>query len=893
MEYNCRRKDKIYNGMRTKRICLHFVFIAVILLGFLRPAVSQVDIGSGTTIDFQRPVEYEIGGVTVTGVEYLDKNVLVMLSGLSVGERIMIPGEEISKAIKKLWDQGLFEDVSIVATEIQGNRIFMEIRLKERPRMSSFSLKGINKNEADNIREKINISRGDVVTESMLMTTRHLIREYYRDKGYLDAKVDIEQVKDTTRANNVTLEIQIEKNRRVKVYKIYPHGNDYFTDQKVKNALKDTKEKGKFTPLDDIEVMLARGIWRFLRLDMQGVVDAANEHLNKNIKVRIFKASKFIDEKYEEDLAKLIAKYNENGYRDAVILRDSIYRNPDNTVNIDLYINEGRQYFFRNITWVGNTKYSSEVLSNVLKIQKGDVYNKQFLETNLSFNPNGLDVSSLYLDDGYLFFNAVPIEVLVENDSIDLEILIREGKQARIKKVSVSGNTKTNDHVVIRELRTMPGQLFSRSDIIRTTRELAQLRYFDPEKIVPDIRPNPQDGTVDIEYQVEEASADQIELSGGWGYGRIIGTLGLSFNNFSLKNFFNWDAWRPVPSGDGQKLSLRLQSYGKGYFSFSTSFTEPWLGGKKPHSLSLTYWYSLYSNGLSKNDPNRSTFKINGVSVGLGRRLRWPDDYFSLYNAITMQFYNLYQYSQIFAFGSGTGEYINLAYNITLSRNSISQPIYPRSGSEVSVSLELTPPYSALSGNGFTSISDLEQSKWIEYHKWKITGAFFTEIFDKAVVMTRAKFGFLGKYSSAYSITPFERFYLGGDGLSGYNNLDGREIIGMRGYGNETITPNYYINKNIGGTIFAKYTLELRYPLSLNPSATIYAMGFLEGGNSWLGFSDFNPFAIYRTAGFGVRVFLPMFGILGLDWGYGFDEVPGIPSANGSQFHFSINQSID
>lgn len=879
--------------MRTRRIFLRFLVVASILLTFLGSAISQVNLGNQSMIDFQRPVEYEIGGVTVTGVEYLDKNVLVMLSGFSVGERIMIPGEEVAKAIKKLWDQGLFEDVSIVATEIQGNRIFMEIRLKERPRMSSFSLKGINKNEADNIREKINITRGDVVTESMLMTTRHLIREYYRDKGFLDARVDITQLKDTTRANNVILEILIEKNRRVKVNKIYPYGNEYFTDQKIKNALKDTKEKGRFTPLDDIEVMLVKGIWRFLHLDMQGAVDAANEHLNKNIKVRIFKASKFIDEKYEEDLAKLIAKYNENGYRDAMIVRDSIYRNPDNTVSIDLHISEGKQYFFRNITWVGNTKYSSEVLSNVLKIQKGDVYNKEFLETNLSFNPNGLDVSSLYLDDGYLFFNAIPVEVLVENDSIDLEILIREGKQARIKKVSISGNTKTNDHVVIRELRTLPGQLFSRSDIIRTTRELAQLRYFDPEKIVPDIRPNPQDGTVDIEYAVEEASADQIELSGGWGYGRIIGTLGLSFNNFSLKNFFNWDAWKPVPSGDGQKLSLRLQSYGKGYFSFSTSFTEPWLGGKKPHALSLTYWYSLYSNGMPKNDPNRSTFKINGVSVGLGRRLRWPDDYFSLYNAITMQFYDLFQYSQIFAFGSGTGEYINLAYNIVLSRNSISQPIYPRSGSEVSVSLELTPPYTALSGKDFTSITELEQSKWIEYHKWKITGAFFTEIFDKAVVMTRAKFGFLGKYSSAYSITPFERFYLGGDGLSGYNNLDGREIIGMRGYGNETITPNYYLNKNIGGTIFAKYTLELRYPLSLNPSATIYAMGFLEGGNSWLGFSDFNPFAIYRTAGFGVRVFLPMFGILGLDWGYGFDEVPGIPSANGSQFHFSINQSID
>jgi outer membrane protein insertion porin family len=856
-------------------------------------ASAQVNIGELNVMDYNRPVEYQIGGIEVTGVEYLDKNVLIMLSGLTVGEAITVPGEDVTGALKKLWEQGLFENVGIYATDIQGKTIFLEIRLDERPRLSHFSLKGVNKTEADNLRDKIKLTRGDVVTESLLMNTKHIILEHFRDKGFLDAEVDMVQQADSSRANDVSLDIYIKKNGRVKINKILVMGNHYFKAQKIKDAMKETKEMGKFSPLDDIEVMLYYDLREFFRLNPQGIVDSTMAHLNRTVKVRIFKASKYIREKYEEDLAAVITKYNSEGYRDAMIVKDSIYRNEDKTLNIRLDINEGHQYYFRNITWVGNTKYSSEFLTSILKINKGDIYNRELLETNLSFNPNEQDVSSLYLDDGYLFFDASPVEVRVENDSIDIEIRIREGKQARINKVTISGNTKTNDHVVIRELRTRPGQLFSRSDIIRTTRELAQLRYFDPEKIVPDILPNPEDGTVDINYKVEETSADQIELSGGWGYGRIIGTLGLSFNNFSLRNFFKPGAWKPVPSGDGQKLSLRLQSYGKGYLSYSMSFTEPWLGGKKPNAFSVTYWHSLYSNGKSKNDPLRSEFKIDGLTFGLGKRLTWPDDYFTLYQAITLQVYDLYQYTQIFLFGSGTGTYNNFNYNIVLGRSSISQPIYPTSGSDVSVSLELTPPYNAFKSQGVSQIEPDEMYKWIEYHKWKVNATFFTEIFPKCVIMTRAKLGFLGKYDNEIAITPFERFYLGGDGLSGYNNLDGREIIGMRGYINESITPDYFKNKNIGGTIFSKYTLEIRYPLSLNPSATIFALGFLEGGNSWLNFSDYNPFQIYRSAGFGVRVFLPMFGLLGLDWGYGFDEVPGIPNANGSQFHFSINSSID
>jgi outer membrane protein insertion porin family len=424
-------------------------------------------------------------------------------------------------------------------------------------------------------------------------------------------------------------------------------------------------------------------------------------------------------------------------------------------------------------------------------------------------------------------------------------------------------------------------------------RELANLRYFNPESIVPNPIPNPAESTVDIEYSVEETSADQIELSGGWGYGRILGTLGLSFNNFSMRNVLKKEAWRPIPSGDGQKLALRFQTYGRGYMSYSASFTEPWLGGRKPTSLSISYFHSTFSNSLPRADTNRATFKINGLTVGLGKRLIWPDDYFTLYQAVSLQRYDLDNYAQIFRVGSGTGSFNVYSYNIVFGRSSISQPIFPRSGSDFSVSLEVTPPYSMFSDKDYRNLGENERFKWVEFHKWKINTSWYFETVDKLVLATRLRFGFLGYYNEDIGVTPFQRFYLGGDGLSGYNNLDGREIIGMRGYGNETVTPQYYRDRNIGGNVFTKYTLELRYPLSLNPSATIYALTFLEAGNSWLGFGSFNPFDVKRSAGFGVRVFLPMFGLLGLDWGYGFDEIQGIPGANGSQFHFSINQSID
>ncbi len=866
---------------------LNFLFIP----DFLQ---AQVSIGDDLLeIDYTDPKEYEIGGITVSGVQYLDQNVLIMISGLSVGQKIKIPSDKIRNAITKLWKQGLFEYIGISATDVKENIIFLNIELKERPRLSKFSFSGVKKAEADNLREKILIVRGDVVTDNLLKNATNRIKEYFTDKGFLDTEVDIEQIPDTLKANNIILKINIHKNGRIKIYRININGNHYLTDQQVLKTFKNTKEKGVFNPLNDIDILIWNSIKAALQFQFDTVVERARDYVNENIKLRIFKSSKYIQEDFEEDEESLIAKYNELGFRDAIIVKDSIYRHDEKTIDLDITVDEGDRYYFGEITWVGNTKFTSEFLNNILKIQKGDVYNQEILTTNLSYNPLGIDISSLYLDDGYLFFQAIPVEVRVENDTIDIEIRIREGKQARINTVAVKGNTRTNDRVIIREIRSRPGQLFSRSDIIRTTRELAQLRFFDPEKIEPDIQPNPVDGTVDITYNVEEISADQIELSGGWGYGRIIGTLGLSFNNFSLRNFFKKDAWRPVPSGDGQKLSLRLQSYGRGYLSYSISFTEPWLGGKKPNAFSVSFFHSLYTNQLPKNDPNRATFKINGLTIGLGKRLQWPDDFFSLYQSLSFQIYDLYQYTRIFTFGTGTGTYNNFNYSVTLSRNSIDSPIFPKQGSEVSFTVELTPPYSWFSGKDYLTMDDTEKYKWIEYNKWKFKSNFYTKLIGNLVISPRVQFGFLGKYNNDIGVTPFERFYLGGDGLTGYNNLDGREIIGMRGYGNETITPGYYYNPNIGGAIYSKYTLELRYPLSLNPNATIYGLAFVEAGNCWFNFADFNPFKVYRSAGFGLRVFLPMFGILGLDWGYGFDDVPGIPSANKGQFHFSINQSID
>ena len=827
-------------------------FLALIALTIsVFTASAQIQIGGETqSIDYGNPGTYVIGGVLITGTKYLDENVLISISGLSVGDSLEVPSERTSDAIKNLWKQGLFSDIQILVQRIQGKTIFLELKLTERPRLSSFKFNGVSKSDADKIREKIKLERDKVVTESVLASTKTAVVDFYIEKGYLDAKAVVREVKDSTFANRVVLIIDVEKGNRIKIHSLEFDGNSYFSDKKLRKAMKETKVKKWY---------------------------------------KIFTSSKFLEDKYQEDKAKVIAKYNDKGYRDAKILSDTVYKHDEKTVDISISIDEGKQYYFRNITWVGNVKYTSQVLDSILGIRKGDVYEGSVLDERLFMNQSGHDISSLYMDDGYLFFSVTPVEVNVENDSIDLELRIYEGKQARINKVTVVGNVKTNDRVIMREIRTKPGELFSREKIIRTQRELAQLGYFDQEKLGVNPKPNAVDGTVDIEYTVEEKPSDQLELSGGYGSNQLVGTLGLSFNNFSARNIFNGPSYSPLPSGDGQKLSLRAQTNGKYYQSYNASFTEPWLGGKKPNSLSVSVFRSIQSNGVSKGEANRQSIEITGASVGLGKRLKKPDDYFTNYVEASYQYYVLNNYGGTFLFANGYSN--NLSFQESISRNSVDAPIYPRTGSTVSLTLQFTLPYSLFNNVDYKTATDAERYKFIEYHKWKFSSSWFTKLAGNLVLNTKIQYGFLGLYNRNVGASPFERFYLGGDGLSGYA-LDGREIIALRGYANNSVTPRNANNAQVGGTIFDKYTLELRYPLSLNPSATIYLLAFAEGGNSWLKFNEFNPFSAKRSAGMGVRIYLPVFGLLGLDWGYGFDEIPNDPGVNKGQFHFSIGQQF-
>ena len=871
------------------------LFILVLFLSILtgNGVYAQIQIGDDLSeIDYGHPKEYEIGGIVVEGAKYVDATMLSMITGLRVGAKVKIPGDDIASAIRKIWEQGMFEDVSINATDFVAGKVFLQIVIKEKPRVSKFSLKGIKKSEADEIRNKINLSRGDVATDHLVNKTTRIIEDYYFGKGYLNVGINIEQEADTARESYVNLIINIDKGRKVKIGKINVIGNENLSDGQILASMKETKQRGYMNPLDPLGPLVVNTVADVVTLKPLRAVTGIEEYFYDNYRPRIFKASRYKEKEYEEDKQKIIAKYNSKGYRDAVIVRDSVYRIDDRNMGIDIVVDEGDKYYFRNISWTGNTKYSAETLSQVLGIKKGDVYNKELLDKNLTYSETSLDISSLYMDDGYLFFRVDPVEVCVENDSIDLELRISEGKQARIRNVTLKGNTKTYDHVVLRELYTRPGQLFSRSDVVRSVRELATLGFFNQETINPDIKPNYADNTVDIEYTVEEAAADQISFSGGYAAGYLMLQAGLQFSNFSMRNVFNKSAWRPIPSGDGQKLSLNLTTYGASFFSYGISFTEPWLGGRKPNALTLSFYQSFYSNWRDKDDENYGWFRRTGITTGLGRRLTWPDDYFSIYQGINIMRYNLSNYSSSYlSVGDGNGKFNILSYNIVLSRNSVSQPLYPRSGSEFQIGVELTPPYSLFSDKDYSTLSDNEKYKWVEMHRWTFKAVWYSELYEKLVMMTRVRFGYLGHYNSEIGATPFHRYFLGGDGLNNYS-LDSRELIGMRGYANNSLTPGFY-NGSTGGDIFTKYTLEMRYPLSLNPQATIYALTFLEAGNCWLGFKNFDPFGVKRSAGLGVRIYLPMFGLLGLDWGYGFDDVYGTEGNNHSQFHFSIGGSID
>lgn len=880
--------------MRLRYIPL---LLLMTLLGFGSAAFAQIQIGDDLSeIDYSSPREYEIGGIVVDGAKYVDGSMLSMIADLRVGNTIKIPGDDISRAIRKIWEQGLFEDVAINATNFVGNKVFLQICIKERPRVSKFSFKGIKKSEADDIRNKINLSRGDIATDHLLTKTTRIIEGYYFEKGYNNVDIDIQQVADTARENYIDMQIYINKGPKVKIGKINVIGNEHLADGQILAAMKDTKQRGHFDPLSPLGPLVVNTVADVITLKPLRAITGVEEYFYDNYRPRIFKASKFLESNYVDDKKHIIEKYNAKGYRDARIVRDSVYRIDDKNLGIDLVIDEGNRYHYRNINWTGNTKYSDETLNSILGIKPGDVYNKELLDKNLNYSETNLDISSLYMDDGYLFFRVDPVEVAVDNDSIDLEIRLTEGKQARINNVTLTGNTKTYDHVVLRELYTRPGQLYSRSDVVRSIRELATLGFFNQESINPDVQPNFSDNTVDINYSVEEAAADQIRFSAGYGAGFLMLEAGLQFSNFSMRNIFNKKAWRPLPMGDGQKLSLNVTTYGTHYISYGLSFTEPWLDGRKPNALTVSLYQSYYSKFVERTSSDWGWFKMTGGTIGLGRRLTWPDDYFSLYQGINLKRYNLNNYQTGYLnVGDGNGQFNLISYNFVLSRNSVSQPIYPRNGSEFQLGLEITPPYSLLSSKDYSSLEENEKYKWIEMHRWSFKAAWYTELYDKLVMMTRVRFGYLGHFNSQIGPTPFHRYYLGGDGLNNIS-MDSRELVGMRGYGNNALTPGYYNNSSSGGTggnLMTKYTLEMRYPLSLNPQATIYALTFLEAGNCWLGFENFNPFEVKRSAGLGVRIFLPMFGLLGLDWGYGFDDVYGTTGENHSQFHFSIGGSID
>lgn len=885
---------------------LIILFIAIL---YATTAWSQLLLQGGsdeTGISYANPKKYEIGGITVSGTENLDKTAISLLSGLTVGDIVEVPGDKISSAIKNLWDQNLFDDVQIYYTKIQGNKIFLNIYIKELPRLSRFRFEGVTKSEADDIREEIGLYKERIVNDNLVNTTKNIIENFFVDKGFLNVDVKITLLPDSIFYNHKKMLIEVDKNKKVRIKKINVIGNGALSDWQVRQTLKETKRKSHFKPFIAFDTLLFSSLKYVAKREFIPLRDGFITYVSDNARVNIMKTSKFIDVNYEQDKVDLIAKYNSKGYRDAQIVTDSVYKDGRH-LSIDLNIDEGSRYYFRNIYWIGNTKYTTKKLNKILGIEKGDIYNQALLEMNLFMNPNGGDISSLYMDDGYLFFQVVPVEVLVENDSIDIEIRIYEGQQATINRVTVLGNTKTNDHVIMREIRTKPGQLFSRADIIRTQRELAQLGYFNAETLNVNPKPNPIDGTVDIEYIVEERSNDQIELSGGWGGNRIVGTLGLSFNNFSTKGLLKPKTWDPLPSGDGQRFSIRAQSNGGFYQSANISFTEPWLGGRRPNAFTISGYVSTQTSQSSKFmrsdgllvrdtlgnkiiDPNRQSVTIYGVSVGLGRRLSWPDDYFTLYQELNYQHYKMNKWSQ-FVFSNGDAN--NLFYKINVSRNSSDQIIFPRSGSELSLSLQITPPYSMFKADGYYAnpdISDQEKYQWIEYHKWKFTNSWYTTLVGNLVLKTKVGFGFLGSYNKEIGTAPLERFYLGGSGLTGFS-LDGREIIALRGYDDNAVSPR------TGANLINKYTMELRYPFSLNPSATIYGLGFIEAGNTWDNFNDYNPFSVKRSTGLGIRIFLPMFGLLGLDYGWRFDDVPYMQNLGGQnskrgQLHFTIGANL-
>lgn len=805
--------------------------------------------------DFMTSDDYVVGGVSISGIRFLDTNALIGISGLRIGQEITVPGDVLKTAVQKLWQQGLFSDVRITISKVVSDSVYLDIFLQERPRISSVNYNGLKKSEQDDLVKKLNLPVGSQITEFLLTNAEKIIKDHFVEKGFLNTTVSYIQKDDPDRPNNVILIVNVDKQEKVKIANITFVGNEFFQASKLRKQLKGTKVK------------------------------------NANF----FRASKFINSKYEEDKLKLKTFYNDNGFKDFTIISDSVYKVSEDRIGLQLRIEEGTQYFLRNVDWVGNSVYPKEALQQKFNVKKGSVYNQSLITDRLNGTGGAQDaVSGWYQDYGYLFSRLTPVEAKVENDSVDLEVRIYEGEQAYLNNVLIDGNTRTNEHIARRELYTLPGDLFSKDKILRSIRQLGVLGHFDPEKIDPTPLPDMINGTVDLLYKLEEKPNDQFEISGGWGAGMLVGTVGVRFNNFAMKNFFKLKEWRPYPSGDGQSLSLRVQSNGRVYQSYNISFVEPWLGGKKPNTFSISTYRSIMTNGKKKSQDGYQAMIIDGVTLGLGKRLEWPDDFFSIYGELNYQRYYLKDYNVYsFLFSNGTSNLFSLQMKLTRFSTSPNL-IYPRNGSSYTLALQITPPYSAITGKDMTNLPDEEKYKWIEFHKWTFKADYYFPLSknDKLVLNGKFAFGYLGFYNPQIGPSPFEYFYQGGDGMSGYS-FYGRDVIAQRGYTNGSLTPYSPGTLKPSGNVYSKITFEIRYPISLNPQATIYGLGFLETGRAWYSLKEYNPFKMNRAAGFGLRANLPMFGLLGIDWGYGFDPVPtGQANANHSQIHFIIGQQF-
>lgn len=899
-----------------KRICSLFAIVGLVF--FSGSAYSQNDTVPKASVDpalmaiysAKYPRKYTIADIKVIGNKMFDPAIVVSVSGMAVGDQVTIPGgDQFSKAISRLWTQNMFTNINVYISKLVEDSIWVEIDAVERPMLSDFKFKGVKKTEADELKDKVGLVKTRVVTDNMRLTAKENIAKFFIDKGYQGANVEIEETPDPNSPERVVLTFNVRKGNKVRISDVYFFGNQAANTGQLKKQLKGTKEMSKMTLFPDSAtspygVIPSVSFKEFAKNKNYLKPMRIKDFIDPWFRFKLFASSKFNEKKYIEDKEKVLEFYNGLGYRDAMIEADTQTYDLKGRLNISIKVDEGNRYYFGNMTWKGNTKYPDSLLNLLLGINRGDVYNLDILNKKLGkqLSPEGGDISSLYMDDGYLFFSVNPVETSVYNDTIDHEIRITEGPQATIKNVNITGNDKTKEYVIRRELRTVPGEKFSRSDLIRSQREITNLGYFDQEKLGMQPVPNQDDGTVDINYSVQEKSSDQLELSAGWG-GNIglTGTLGVTFNNFSIKNIFKKTSWDPLPTGDGQKLSLRYQSNGRFFRSVNFSFTEPWLGGKKRNSFSVNIFNTKFTNAqnpftglFDRKFADSSFLSTTGATIALGKQLKWPDDFFSLVTSISFIQYNAKNYAIFPAFSSGVSNNFNL--KLALQRTSIDQPIFPRSGSNFMLSGTFTPPWSA-----FRGINQEDIFKLVEYHKWRFNAEWFVPIGKPAgedktrqfVLRMAAKFGFIGRYNKKLPVSPFERFQVGDAGLTNNFGVLGYDIVAHRGYpvyevSDPTINPDKQRANNFF-TIFNKYTLEMRYPFVTNPSSTIYGLAFYEAANGWYSFNEWNPFRLRRATGVGVRFFLPMFGLLGFDYGVGLDRITeGGRLRDASRFTFML-----